>query len=228
MSMKKVFFLVNKLEEFDFQQYLNKYLADVNITVGESLPIDTDYYDLIILWNYRKILKNIFDKKNIILFHSTNLPQGKGWAPIYYTLTKGLEQYTISGIFAADEVDSGDIIVQAKFKIKDNYTAEIIREWDDEICIMLIKKIFEIFQEKEIKGRKQQGVSSFNTRRKPEDNEINPNVKFADVISHLRACEKKHPAFFVYKGTKYLITVEPETKPTFPDDLEIIFYDSIQ
>lgn len=228
MSMKKVFFLVNRLEEFDFQQYLNKYLSDVNVTVGESLPTDTDYYDLIILWNYRKILKNISDRKNIILFHSTNLPEGKGWAPIYYTLTKGLEQYTISGIFAADEVDSGDIIVQAKFKIKDNYTAEIIREWDNEICIMLIKKILEIFQGKEIKGRKQQGVSSFNTRRKPEDNEINPNVKFADVINHLRACEKNHPAFFVYNKAKYLVKVEPEIKPTFPEDLEITFYDSTQ
>lgn len=226
MSMKKVFFLVNTLKEFNFQQHLSKYLSDVNIFVGESLPANTDY-DLIILWNYRKILKNISDRKNVILFHSTNLPEGKGWAPIYYTLIKDLQYYTISGIFAVDNVDSGDIIIQAKFKIKSNYTAETLREWDDEICIILLKKILEIFQGKEIKGKKQKGISSIYPRRKPEDNEINLNVKFIDIINHLRACEKNHPAFFVYNETKYFVKIEPEIKPTFPDDLEIILYDDI-
>lgn len=66
---EKSIFLVNKLEKFDFQQHLNKYLSDVNITVGESLPSNTDY-DLIILWNYRKILKNISDRKK---YHLTLL-----------------------------------------------------------------------------------------------------------------------------------------------------------
>lgn len=226
--MKKIFFLLNKLEEFNFQQHLNKYLSDVNVTVGESLPADTNYYDLIILWNYRKILKNISDKKNIILFHSTNLPHGRGWAPIYYALTKGLEYHTISGIFAVDEVDSGNIIVQVKFRIKDNYTAEVLREFDNEICIMLIKKIFEVFNGKEIKGKKQEGSGSVNPRRKLEDNRINLDVKFRDIINHLRACEKNHPAFFVYNNTRYNVIIEPEIKPTFPDDLVIRFFNNSQ
>lgn len=90
------------------------------------------------------------------------------------------------------------------------------------------EKILEIFQGKEIKGRKWQGVSSIYPRRKPEDNEINLNMKFVDIVNHLRVYEKNHPDFFVYNETKYLVKVEPETKPTFPDDFEIVFYNYTQ
>lgn len=224
--MKKIFFLLNKLEEFDFQEYIKKYLGDVSVSKGESLPESSDNYDLIILWSYRKILKNISNKKNIILFHSTDLPSGKGWAPIYYSIYNNLEYFTISGIFAADEVDSGDIIIKARFKIKNNYTAEIIRECDREISILLIKKILERFDNKPLQGKKQEGISSTYVRRKPEDNQISTNDALKDIINHLRACEKNHPAFFVFNGTKYFINIIPAIKPKFPKDLEIEFYDS--
>ena len=53
-------------------------------------------------------------------------------------------------------------------------------------------------------------------------------MKFVDIVNHLRVYEKNHPDFFVYNETKYLVKVEPETKPTFPDDFEIVFYNYTQ
>lgn len=223
--MKKVFFLVNKLDEVDFAEYTKKYLSGITVSIGESLPKYLDDYDLIILWNYRKILRNISDKKNIILFHSSDLPHGKGWAPIYYSLYEGRHDYVISGILAADEVDSGDIIIQARFRIKDNYTADIIRRFDNEITIIMIKKILERFYGIEIKGIKQEGKGTFYKRRRPEDNEIDQKLRFSELVNHLRACEKTSPAFFYYNKTKYLISIEPELKPKFPEDLKIKFFD---
>lgn len=224
--MKRVFFLVNKLDEFDFLQYVKKHLNEISITVGDLLPKHTDEYDLIVFWSYRKIIKNIPSGKNMILFHSSDLPDGKGWAPIYHSIYSGQEYFIITGILADERVDSGDIIIKAKFRIKDNYTAEHIRKWDHEISIILIKKILERFARGEIRGKKQEGADTSNSRRKPDENRIDLKSRFEQTINHLRACEKNHPAFFYYNQTKYNITIEPETEPDFPADLKIKFYDS--
>lgn len=223
--MKKVFFLLNKISEFNFTDLLEKYISDCEVTIGESLPGHTEDYDLIVLWNYRKILQNVAGKKNIILFHSSDLPEGKGWAPIYNAISRGKEYYVISGVFADTKVDSGNIIIKARFKIRDDYTAEYIREWDSEITIRLIKEILIRFDNSEIKGMEQTGNDSFYPKRKPEDNEIKLDEKFGEVINKLRACEKSHPAFFVHRGQKYNVLIEPWDAPKFPEDLQIEFYD---
>lgn len=222
--MKKIFFLLNDLNEFDFNEFIQKYLKKIDVSIGTTLPAQNENFDLIILWNYRKIIKNI-SKKNIILFHSSDLPDGKGWAPIYYAIKNRKKNYVISCIFAENKVDSGNIIVQAKFQIKDNHTAEFIRKLDSEISIILIKKILIRFNKKQILGKKQIGKISYNSRRNLEDNKIDVNTKFSSNIDHLRACEKKHPAFFYKNKTKYLVFVEPEKKPNFPKDLKINFFD---
>jgi methionyl-tRNA formyltransferase len=226
--MKKIFFLVNSLDEFDFQDLIKKYLPDIRVSAGESLPEHTEDYDLVILWSYKKIIPNLSGKKNIILFHSTDLPKGKGWAPIYYTIIQKNEYFTITGILADEKVDAGNVIVKARFKIKDNYTAEHLRGWDKEISIMLIKEILARFEGKKLEGIRQTGKDSFYKKRSPEDNEISPDVKVADIIDHLRACERSHSAYFIYNDIKYFIYIEPAEKPDFPDDLEVKFYDSAQ
>ena len=218
--------MVNKLKEFNFLEFINKYLSDVSVCLGESLPEHTEDYDLIILWNYRKIIPDISYKKNIILFHSSDLPEGKGWAPIYNSISRGKEFYTISGIFASDRVDAGNVIVKARFRIKDNYTAEYIRKWDNEITIMLIKEILYLIENKELKGIEQSGDETFYPRRFPKDNEIKIDEQFISIINHLRACEENHPAFFMYNDTKYIVHIRPEILPAFPSDLEILFFDS--
>ena len=216
---EKIIFIVNKLEEFQCKRYIKKFLSNVDYTVRTTLPGDTSKYRLVILWNYRKIIKNVENKNNIILFHSSDLPKGKGWAPIYRAVYNEEKNYVISGICAANKVDSGDIIIQAKFRIRPNYTAEFIRKLDDEISIMMIKKILKKFKNKRLVGKKQNGRSTYFERRKPEDNEL----KGKKIINHLRACEEHHPAFFYYKNEKFIVTVYPEKLPIFPSDLQISF-----
>ena len=127
----------------------------------------------------------------------------KGWAPIFNTLNRNKKFFVISGILPADEVDSGDIVCQAKFEIKDNHTAESIREFDHEISIMMIKLICEKFEKNTLTGKKQNGIESFFPRRKPDDNEIDSKLSISENFNFLRACEKQHPAFFFFNKTKY-------------------------
>ena len=60
--MKKIFFLVNKKDEFSSENYLEKHLKNFEINIEDTLPENLDNYDLIVLWSYRKIIKNISEK----------------------------------------------------------------------------------------------------------------------------------------------------------------------
>ena len=222
--MKKIFFVVNSKKEFDFKELILKYLPNVDVCVGKTLPSNTKKYDLIILWSFQKIIKKLPQENNVILFHSSDLPEGKGWAPIYNTIVRKKKYFTISGIIANEKVDAGNIIVKAKFKIQDNYTAEYLRKWDHEISIMLIREILKKNIVK-IKGKKQISKGDTYPRRFEKENEINIKSSFSQTINHIRACEDNHPAFFYLNKTKYLIKIEPEKKPEFPKKIEIKFYD---
>ena len=87
--------------------------------------------------------------------------------------------YVISGILASQDVDSGDIVVKAKFKIKSEYMAKDIRLFDKKISLFLIHRILEKFKIGTISGVMQSGNGSYNKRRHLEDNEININSTFA-------------------------------------------------
>lgn len=217
---QKIFFLLNDFSEFTFQEYIKKYLKNIDVTLGTIFPENPEKYSLIILWSYRQILKNVENQNNVILFHSTDLPKGKGWAPIYYTIFNNEKFFTISGISASNKVDSGKIIVKAKFKILPNYTAEYIRKWDEEISIILTKMILKKIKNTKISGIPQKGNITYYKKRVPEDNEF-PSK---NLLNHLRACEKNHPAFFYYKNEKFFVTIKPENEPKFPKDLKINFY----
>jgi methionyl-tRNA formyltransferase len=226
--MKRIFFLLNKLSEFDFGSLLKKYLSGYYIAIGEYFPEHPDDYDLIVLWSYRKKVSGLGKKNKVILFHSSNLPEGRGWAPIYNSIAQGLGSYTISGMLASEDIDAGDIIVKAHFALKDNYTAAVLRKWDTEISIMLTAQILIRFGNEPLRGRKQDSIPTFWPRRTPESNELDISLPFAQLIPHLRACEIQHPAFFWLNETKYLVYVEPEELPCFPEDLEINFLDISQ
>lgn len=222
--MKKLYILVNKLSEFSSFQYVEEYLNDVLVSIGESFPQNNDEYDLILLWNYKNIIRELGSKSNVVVFHSSDLPRGKGWAPIYYTIANKEEYYTVTGILANEQVDAGNILVKARFKMKDNYTADQLRDWDNRIMLMLSRELIHKQTAGGFGGMPQEGAETFYKRRKPEDNEVNTDETLGSMLNHLRACELQHPAFFWFNNTKYFIYICPEIKSEFPTDLEIEFY----
>lgn len=225
--MKSVFFLLNKVGEFSFAGLIERYLGDCQITIGEKFPQNYKAYDLIVPWCYRHVIALPEGVRNCVVFHSSDLPEGKGWAPIYYALAENRPYHTITGILADCRVDSGDMIVKAKFRIKNNYTAEYIRKWDEEIAVLLIQAILKRYCGRVISAVKQTGTGSYKKRRNPEDSQVFPGDKIGDVFSHLRACERAYPAYFMHEDAKFYLYIEPAVAPEFPADLEIRFMDEM-
>jgi len=220
--MNKIFFLLNDLTDFNAKSYCDKYLSHCEILLDTSLPAVFEDFDLIVPWNYQKIIKN--HSGNIVIFHSSDLPKGKGWAPIFNVFNLELDEYIISAILLDKRVDSGDIIAKARFKMRNTYTAEFIREVDEEVTIMMIAQILKKFKGSELVGVKQDiAKETYHKRRSLKDNKLNPNANLKQLIPVLKGCEKNHPSFFEYKGDEFIISIEPKIPPVFPKDLEIVF-----
>ena len=143
MIKKNICILLNDISEYDFEDLLNSYLTEdkYDVCVTDRLPKNFQSFDLIIPWSYQKIIKNLNQSNNIVIIHSSELPFGRGWAPIYYSIKEGQLNYVISCIFATDEVDRGDIIVRASFPILPEYNATFLRKVDREVSFLLIKKM---------------------------------------------------------------------------------------
>lgn len=221
--MKKVFFLLNDLTEFNAQKYVDEFLPNCKVFFGTSLPINVAEFDLVIPWNYKKIINN-YKLDNAVIFHSSDLPQGKGWAPIFNVFNKELNEYVISAILMNESVDSGDVVAKARFKIKNTYTANFIRKVDEKITIIMIGMIIEKFNGAELTGIEQDNTKeTYYKRRYPENNKLNITKDLESLVPILKACEDNHPAFFEYKGDEFIISIKPKEAPSFPKDLEVFF-----
>jgi methionyl-tRNA formyltransferase len=215
--------LLNRLDEFDFEDAIRRYLpADrFEVTITDTLPENLCNYRLVIPWCYRQVIKQVARAGNVVVMHSSELPDGRGWAPIYHAFSEQKSEYVISGILAADEVDTGDVIVRARFTIEAGYTAPFIRALDKELSVMLVAKILEHWPDGPPAGTRQVGSGSFRPRRHPTDNEIDLSASLIEILPHLRGVESASPAFFFYRGVKYLIEVRPEAAPGKPRQVTI-------
>ncbi|MEI8155482.1 MAG: formyltransferase family protein [Burkholderiales bacterium] len=219
----RVCILLNSLSEYDFQELVDRYLpADsFDVSIADIFPIDPSQFDLIVPWSYRKILGQAKAAGNVVVFHSSDLPDGRGWAPIYYSFVEQKDEYVISGILAADEVDTGDIIVRARFPIEAGYTATFLRKIDEVLSLVLIAGVLQHWPDSSPTGVPQGGGGSFRSRRHASDNEIDITKPLAEFLPHLRGVEHNNPAFFVYEKIKYRIEIRPDFEPNRPQAVVI-------
>ena len=59
---------------------------------------------------------------------------------------------------------------------------------------------------------KQDGESTFYSKRTPSDSKLDPNKTIAEQFNLLRIVDNKsYPAYFDLNGTRYILKVEKET-----------------
>ena len=154
----------------------------------------------------KDLLKN---KKNIVI-HPSKLPKNKGSAALIWSILKGKKKIYLTMFEASPKIDSGNIYYQSFFKLKGNELSDEIRFLQAKTTISLIKKFL---NKKNNKTYKQKGKSNFLRRRSPKDSELNINKSIKDQFNLLRVVDnERYPAFFLYKGTKYLIKIFKEAK----------------
>lgn len=177
---------------------------------------------MIVPWNFPELIPRVENNRNIVVFHSSDLPKGRGWAPIYYSIAEGQTRHHITALLISPRADAGRILGKLSFPIPPSLTAPVLRRWDDESCIQLLAEIAKRYPEGNFEGLEQvEAEATYRARRRPEDNEVSVDSKIVDILPHLRACEEKAPAYFLYDGVKYFVSVKPAEEPAFPSELKL-------
>jgi methionyl-tRNA formyltransferase len=148
------------------------------------------------------------NRHNIVV-HASALPEGRGFSPAVWQILEGRNRIPLSMIFAANEPDSGDIVMQQEIVFDGTELNEEIRDRlgreIQEMCLAYLNA------PEPPAGRPQAGEPSWYRRRTPEDSRLDPNRSIAEQFDLLRTVDNdRYPAFFDYRGRRYRIRIEPD------------------
>ncbi len=164
--------------------------------------------DVCFLLGCTKIVpKNIllYNQYNMVI-HESNLPQGKGFAPIAWQILEGKKVIPVCLIEANESVDSGDIWLKEYIELVGDELSHQWRIIQGEISIQLAIKFITNFHE--LKPQVQLGKSTNYPRRIPKDSELDINKTIAAQFDLLRVVDNHlYPAFFNHLGVRYKIKV---------------------
>ena len=151
------------------------------------------------------ITKSIRAKSKFnIVIHASDLPKGKGMSPTTWQILENKKKIPVTLFEVADKLDSGDYYLKSNFNLNG---IELIDEWQEKLY-QCIKNMALTFVQKDLKPKKQKGKPSNYRRRTPKDSELNINKSIKSQFNVLRIVNnKQYPAFFIYKGNKYIIKI---------------------
>ena len=185
--------------KFDLENYTFSYLFDADEVCG---------FDVVFLLGYTAILSNDFLQRNSLnlVVHESDLPKGKGFAPVQWQLLEGCSEITISLIEAAEKFDSGDIFQQLKIAFDGTELYDEIREKQAIATIDIISDFLTSYPN--ISRSKQIGEESFYPKRTSADGELDISKTIQENFNLLRVGNNEAwPSFFYYKGVKYILKI---------------------
>jgi len=141
-----------------------------------------------------------------LVVHESELPQGKGFAPMSWQILAGKKSIPVCLISASEQVDSGKIWLRDIIVLDGNELHDQWRAKQGDTTIKLAKKFVENYQE--LTANEQVGQTSTYPRRSAKDSELDINKTLAEQFNLLRVVSNKnYPAFFVKDGIKYKVEV---------------------
>jgi methionyl-tRNA formyltransferase len=192
---------------YDF--FKNRKLEFKNYSISNFFRADEVFdFDIVFLLGYTKILPNEFLQRNklTLVVHESDLPKGKGFAPIQWQLLEGQSEIKVSLIEATDNVDSGDIFLQSIITFDGTELYEEIREKQAIATINIISEFLKLYPN--ITRTKQVGNESFYPKRKSADGELDISKTLQENFNLLRVGNNDAwPSFFYFKGVKYLLKI---------------------
>ncbi len=169
-----------------------------------------DTFDIVFILSYHKIINSehlMLHKHNIVV-HESDLPQGKGWAPMFWQILEGKNKIPFTMFEASCGVDDGDIYLQKELHLTGYELNAELREkqanFTIEMCLYFIDN-YKKYKE----PHKQYGKESFYPKRSAKDSELNINKTIKEQFNLLRIVNNhEYPAFFRFRNKTYIIKIE--------------------
>lgn len=129
--------------------------------------------------------------------HPTALPEGRGRAPIPWTLIKGLSTTAVSLFYLVEEADAGDVVDQEPIEVsmRDDATS-LYEKVADAHAAILVRAVPRLLSG--TADRRPQGEGSYWPKRRPEDGVIAWSSGVEALYNWVRALTRPYPGAFTY------------------------------
>jgi methionyl-tRNA formyltransferase len=135
--------------------------------------------------------------RHVLVIHESDLPDGRGWSPLAWQVLADSREIVITLFEATDRVDDGPVWLKTRIRLNGHELA-------DEISAISFGAKANLIDWAVRLGRPLVGPYR---RRTPEDSRLDPHKTIAEQFDLLRICEPRFPAFFEYRGHRYIVEV---------------------
>lgn len=166
-------------------------------------------FDIVFFISYFKIVEQSFLERNKynLVIHESALPHGRGWSPLSRQVLEGKNKIPVVMFHANKLCDEGDIVLKDFIQLDGTELHDEIRIIQSETAMRLCHKFLKL--ESKLKPMKQRGTPTYYPKRKPKDNELNINKSIKEQFGLFRIADNtKYPVFFMYKKTKYILSIK--------------------
>jgi methionyl-tRNA formyltransferase len=157
-------------------------------------------------------------RRNLVV-HSSDLPRGRGFAPLAWQILNGQKEITTCLIEAAAEVDAGPIVERDVLRFNGT---ELYPEWREAQGWLIVDLVLRFLAAAdEPHGIPQTGEATKFRRRTRLDSKLDPDKTIAEQFDLLRTVDNdEFPAFFTYRGRTYKLAISLLDPPSHLSDLK--------
>ncbi len=215
MKFKKIAVLTSNKSWFTpYAEKLVSILKEANLDAKlffKHENINEGYKIIFILSYFRIVRKEFLEKhKHNLVVHESDLPKGRGWAPLFWQILEGKNKLPIVLFEASEQIDEGNIYIKDYIIYKGHELHNELREKQAlktiELCLRFLNEY------RDLKPIVQQGKPIYYKKRTPADSNLDINKNIKEQFNLLRTVNNNEfPAFFYLKGHKYIIKIFKET-----------------
>ncbi|MGE4318689.1 MAG: formyltransferase family protein [Deferribacterales bacterium] len=166
-------------------------------------------YDTVFILSYHRIIgREYLDRhRHNIVIHGSDLPAGKGWAPVFWQVIEGRNEIVFTMFEASDGVDNGDVYMKEVMKLRGSELNEEIRDLQARTIIDMCLRFCADY-DKYKTPVKQSGDETFYPKRGAKDGELDIDKTIREQFNLLRTVHNEdYPAFFYMDGKKYILKI---------------------
>lgn len=191
--------------KFNLNLYEEKNINDQNfLNKIKSLNLD-----LIVCVNFDQILKkDIINLPTIgcINTHASLLPKYRGRAPLNWAMINGEEYSGVTVHFIDEGIDTGDIILQEKIKIDEDYYISDLLNKVKNIYPKIVLNAIRALESNNLNLIKPDLSKGFYVnKRSKDDGKIDFSKPSKDIMNFIKAISKPYPGAFLYHNNKKIV-----------------------
>ncbi|MFM7468095.1 MAG: methionyl-tRNA formyltransferase [Vampirovibrionales bacterium] len=146
--------------------------------------------------------------KHNLVVHASDLPKGRGWAPLAWQILEGKNEIPIVMFEAQTGMDTGNIYLKDTLTFEGHELSDEIRQAQAMKTLSMCHTFLNGYPSILASQQTQEGEPTFYPRRTAESSKLDIHQTIASQFQLLRIVDnQEYPAFFEYQGHRYTLTI---------------------